>query len=307
MGSIRESLFAFGKFFFQMKKFHRSIQSPFYHTFFTLNSSTESRLTLELAKKDLEFEKAVAKKDLEFEKAVAKKDCDWKDVVAKKDVELAILNERLKVSNQETLIERQSYSIRAAVETLLLKKYPGKPRKMEEKLQKYWNEDASLKQIWGTFFTFAGGKIANTIFRFYALISGMGASPFYWSFSSYVDIYLLFTSIYVDIICCLAMYQTSKGLNLASKKLGDIMKLIKTSSLLRIGIMTCVKLLVGGYWLTTVCIEDYAICPTGWLRNITITVEYQLYYLDYLLTRNCSGVSEQTTKMTSITSNMSNS
>jgi hypothetical protein len=161
--------------------------------------------------------------------------------------------------------------------------------------------------IWGTFFTFAGGKIANTIFRFYALISGMGASPFYWSFSSYVDIYLLFTSIYVDIICCLAMYQTSKGLNLASKKLGDIMKLIKTSSLLRIGIMTCVKLLVGGYWLTTVCIEDYAICPTGWLRNITITVEYQLYYLDYLLTRNCSGVSEQTTKMTSITSNMSNS
>jgi hypothetical protein len=29
----------------------------------------------------------VAKKDVEFEKAVAKKDCDWKDVVAKKDVE----------------------------------------------------------------------------------------------------------------------------------------------------------------------------------------------------------------------------
>jgi hypothetical protein len=71
--------------------------------------------------------------------------CDWKDVVAKKDVELSILNERLKVSNQETLIERQSYSIRAAVETLLLKKYPEKPRKMEVKLQ---NEDASLKQTY---------------------------------------------------------------------------------------------------------------------------------------------------------------
>ena len=109
-----------------MKRFHRSIQSPFYHSFFTLNSSAESRLKLELAKKDVEFEKAVAKKD----------------------VELAILNERLKVSNQETLIEKQSYSVRAAVETLLIKLYPGKPQRMEEKLQKYWNEDASLKQTY---------------------------------------------------------------------------------------------------------------------------------------------------------------
>ena len=120
-----------------MKRFHRSIQSPFYHSFFTLNSSAESRLKLELAKKDVEFEKAVAKKDW-----------DWKDVVAKKDVELAILNERLKVSNQETLIEKQSYSVRAAVETLLIKLYPGRPQRMEEKLQKYWNEDASLKQTY---------------------------------------------------------------------------------------------------------------------------------------------------------------
>ena len=131
-----------------MKRFHRSIKSPFYHTIFTLNSSAEGRLKLELAKKDVEFKKVLAKKECDWKDVLAKKDVEFEKVLAKKDVQLAILNEKLKVSNQETLIERQSYSIRAAVETLLLKKYPGQPRKMEEKLQKYWNEDESLKQTY---------------------------------------------------------------------------------------------------------------------------------------------------------------
>jgi hypothetical protein len=52
------------------------------------------------------------KKELEFERVVAKKDMEWRDVVARKDVELAILNEKLKTSNLETVIQRESYSIR---------------------------------------------------------------------------------------------------------------------------------------------------------------------------------------------------
>jgi hypothetical protein len=118
-------------------------------------------LQLELAKKELESERVVAKKELEWERAVAKKglewkdvlakkELEWKDVLAKKDVELAILNEKLKTSNLETLILRESYSIRAAIEILLLKHYPQRPRKMEDKLLKYWSEEPKLRETYSS-------------------------------------------------------------------------------------------------------------------------------------------------------------
>jgi hypothetical protein len=138
--------------------------------------------------------------------------------------------------------------------------------------------------IWVSFAPFAVGKVTQVIFRLYSLAT-LNDGPFYWIFSSYSDIYLMFTSIFVDFVCCGAMYQRSKGLT-ASINTSNVLQMIQKSSLLRVAIMTTIKFVVGCYWMTTICIEDYATCPTSYLRWVTITVEYQLYYLDFLLTKN---------------------
>lgn len=70
-----------------------------------------------------------------------------KEILAK-DNEILSLNYQLKSSNLQVLVERQSYSVRAAVETLLLHRYPEKPRGMEEKLRMYLNEDPYLRKTY---------------------------------------------------------------------------------------------------------------------------------------------------------------
>ena len=124
--------------------------------FFTWTSTHR----LALYKKDLDWKDVISKKDLDWKDVVSdwrdvvsKKDLDWKDVISKKDVEVAVLMERLKVSNLNIMIEKNIISVRAAVETIINLKYPKTGT--EHGIQLYMKQDDKLKPTYenlcGTF------------------------------------------------------------------------------------------------------------------------------------------------------------
>ncbi|KAJ3316954.1 hypothetical protein HDV06_002530 [Boothiomyces sp. JEL0866] len=60
------------------------------------------------------------------------------------------------------------------------------------------------------------------------------------------------------------------------------------SSLARMSIVVGLKLFNGVFFSTHLCGAFETVCQYGFLRGVITTVDYQLYYLDYLLSRNAN-------------------
>ncbi|KAJ3273138.1 hypothetical protein HDV01_004777 [Terramyces sp. JEL0728] len=145
------------------------------------------------------------------------------------------------------------------------------------------NERVSNILIWGVYSLIAGGKISQIIGRCY-----------YWYQSRYdssqakvayfvntADIYIMFVGILSDLVCSIILY--SKAKDMFSIKRKQILKTIQTNSSFRIVVYTIFKVIIGIYWAMNICDATYVDCPFYFLRDIIITLDYQLYYLDYFL------------------------
>lgn len=144
--------------------------------------------------------------------------------------------------------------------------------------------DKILKMIiWGIYSLIVGGKSVQIVGRYY-----------YWYQSKYdssqdkvayfvntVDIYIMFVGILNDLVCSLILYSRAKGMFNIKRK--QILKTIQTNSSFRIVVYTIFKIVIGIYWAMNICDATYVQCPFYFLRDIIITLDYQLYYLDYFL------------------------
>lgn len=85
-----------------------------------------------------------------------------------------------------------------------------------------------------------------------------------------------------------------------------VVQVIQKSSLARVVIMSVVKIINGAFFVTHPCDSFQTQCYYGFLRGVITTVDYQLYYMDYLLVefqkqraitskeQNCSAFESQT-------------
>lgn len=107
---------------------------------------------------------------------------------------------------------------------------------------------------------------------------------------SYLDSATCFTGTISDVICCVIIYQKSNRLmKLGATVTGrpgsllGIVEHIKKSSLARVVIMSAVKIVNGAFLVTHPCEMNTEVCQYGFLRGVITTLDYQLYYMDYLL------------------------
>ena len=85
--------------------------------------------------------------------------------------------------------------------------------------------------------------------------------------------------------------------------LTKLANLVRKSSLARIFLISTIKLLTGCFMLSHLCFETTTDCPYGFLRGVITTVDYQLYYMDYILTQMAKkdSIQEKGAKMDQVT------
>ncbi|KAJ3322032.1 hypothetical protein HDV06_003633 [Boothiomyces sp. JEL0866] len=130
--------------------------------------------------------------------------------------------------------------------------------------------------IWGAYSCLAAGKIGQVIGKNYCCSQNLLTS-----ISNTLDIYVLFAGILNDVVCSLVLYTKAKEMSKIKPR--QILKTIQTNSSFRIIGYTLFKIIIGIYWGLNVCDTNYDVCPFYFLRDIIITLDYQLYYLDYFL------------------------
>jgi hypothetical protein len=132
------------------------------------------------------------------------------------------------------------------------------------------------------FCMFAGIKVANVVFRFYGFFSGMPREQFFNTLSVF-DSVTSFVGVFCDLVCCGMMIWVTQSLLKSVKR--NILVLIRNSSIFRLSLATTLTLLSGIFGLFNRCETDQHSCAFGFLRDAIITIDYQFYYLDYLLTQ----------------------
>ncbi|KAI8902677.1 hypothetical protein BC833DRAFT_225814 [Globomyces pollinis-pini] len=137
------------------------------------------------------------------------------------------------------------------------------------------------------FITISGSKIANICWRF----TGAGLNvheDVYYRNMSLIDSVTCFTGVINDLCCSYVIYRKSSRVVTEAKKSTPLIRAlqsIKNSCLVRISILTIFKTINAIFYLSHTCLENIDNCKWSFLREILITVDYQFYYLDYLLTR----------------------
>ena len=136
---------------------------------------------------------------------------------------------------------------------------------------------------------FALNKVANCIWRLYVFGIG-GGEVMFFNGVSILDSATCWTGAISDLICCYVIYTKTEEMSRVAARsakstgaLSNIFDLLKNSSLIRIYLMVSVKILNGAFFVTHLCGAFETVCPYGFLRGVITTVDYQLYYMDYLL------------------------
>lgn len=149
---------------------------------------------------------------------------------------------------------------------------------------------SSVKKKWAVYFgfaLFAGSKLAQVIFRYTSVAMQTPPAVFH-SRVSYLDGAVCFTGVLSDAICCLIMYQSSSEILQFSQatQVRSLMTTIKNSSFARMTLLLVIKIVNGIFLVTHPCTIDSTVCSFGFLRSLIATVDYQMYYLDYLLCKH---------------------
>ncbi|KAJ3273139.1 hypothetical protein HDV01_004778 [Terramyces sp. JEL0728] len=137
--------------------------------------------------------------------------------------------------------------------------------------------------IWAGYSLVVVGKVGQIIGRSYLWFRSQYDSsqvPLTY-FTNSMDIYIMFAGMVNDYICSVILYTNAKKLFNIKRK--EFLKTIQTNSSFRIVIYTIFKTAVGIYWSLNICDAYYTTCPFYFLRDIIITLDYQMYYLDYFL------------------------
>ncbi|KAJ3260944.1 hypothetical protein HK103_006899 [Boothiomyces macroporosus] len=145
------------------------------------------------------------------------------------------------------------------------------------------NQRTTNTIIWGAYSFLAAGKIGQVIGKNYCWYMSRysNSQQLLTYISNTLDIYVLFAGILNDVVCSLILY--SKAKEISKIKPRQLLKTIQTNSSFRIIGYTLFKIIIGIYWGLNICDTNYDICPFYFLRDIIITLDYQLYYLDYFL------------------------
>ena len=168
--------------------------------------------------------------------------------------------------------------------------------------------------VWIGYSLFALNKIGNCGWRILAYVKGMDADLFFLGVA-YLDAFACFTGQVInlgmlsDVICCSILYKrTSNVFRLAEaadegKERSGISKLanlVRRSSLFRICLISVIKIVSGSFMLSHLCFTQNEKCEYGFLRGVITTVDYQLYYMDYLLTQSAKKETKETQNTTRI-------
>ncbi|KAJ3322033.1 hypothetical protein HDV06_003634 [Boothiomyces sp. JEL0866] len=145
------------------------------------------------------------------------------------------------------------------------------------------NDTIPKMLVWGIYSLIVGGKISQIIGRYYYWYQSQwdSSQAKVAYFVNTVDIYIMFVGILSDLICSIILYSRAKDMFNIKRK--QILKTIQTNSSFRIVVYTIFKVIIGIYWAMNICDATYVDCPFYFLRDIIITLDYQLYYLDYFL------------------------
>lgn len=149
---------------------------------------------------------------------------------------------------------------------------------------------SSTKKRWAVFLgfgLFVATKVAQVIFR-YTSVALQTSPAVFFSRVSYLDGAVCFTGVLSDAICCLIMYQSSTEILQFSQatQVRSLMTTIKNSSFARMTILLIIKIINGIFLVTHPCTIDSMVCSFGFLRSLITTLDYQMYYLDYLLCKH---------------------
>ncbi|KAI8900651.1 hypothetical protein BC833DRAFT_245650 [Globomyces pollinis-pini] len=138
----------------------------------------------------------------------------------------------------------------------------------------------------------ATSKIVNCIWRYTGASMNVKEAVFYRNLS-YLDSVTCFTGVINDLCCSYVIYRKSAKVVLRSRSkrtpLVRALQSIKQSCLVRIAILTVFKTINAIFYISNPCLDIITTCKFSFLREILITVDYQFYYLDYLLTKQHSG------------------
>ncbi|KAJ3310876.1 hypothetical protein HDV04_004571 [Boothiomyces sp. JEL0838] len=137
--------------------------------------------------------------------------------------------------------------------------------------------------IWGAYSLLALGKIGQVVGRLYLWYKSQfnNSQDTLTYYTNTLDIYIMFAGMINDYVCSVILYIHAKKLFDIKRK--EILKIIRTNSSFRIVVYTLFKTIVGIYWALNICDALYTTCPFYFLRDIIITLDYQMYYFDYFL------------------------
>ncbi|KAJ2991942.1 hypothetical protein HDV02_003382 [Globomyces sp. JEL0801] len=165
--------------------------------------------------------------------------------------------------------------------------------------------------IYTTFTLQSASKIADFIWRFYALRINASIGTYTIGISSIDSIIFIFGAInYVT--CCYFIYQNTLPINLKSNSSGNVIRygleMIKSSCFTRLLILASIKII---FVLFFVGDSSQAACTYDFLKPISTKLVYQFYYFDYLISKSSgskmlskiSGKSEKSEKMKTIEKN----
>jgi hypothetical protein len=147
--------------------------------------------------------------------------------------------------------------------------------------------------VWFGFACFALPKVGSIVFRLYAYANKFDTASFFYGVST-IDSIVCFTGALSDLIVCFVMYRRSE--ELMEFRSSNLLQIIKQSSLARVLLMFGLKILNGAFFVAHPCGAFETVCQYGFLRGVITTVDYQLYYLDYFLSK---GTSESGTSASS--------
>lgn len=139
-----------------------------------------------------------------------------------------------------------------------------------------------------------GLKIAQVITRLTNYGLGTGVVQFY-NTVSILDSCICFVGAINDAVCCFVMYKKSNEMlqfGNGQSQFEKVFVLIKQSSVARTSIMLAFKVLNGLFFVTHLCGAFETTCTYGFLRDFITKIDYQFYYMDYLLIRNSTYTSK---------------
>ncbi|KAI8900650.1 hypothetical protein BC833DRAFT_618303 [Globomyces pollinis-pini] len=138
------------------------------------------------------------------------------------------------------------------------------------------------------FISISGSKIANVCWRFTGASLNVHEDVYFRNIS-FIDSVTCFAGVVNDLCCSYVIYRKSSRVvteaKMKSTPLIRALQSIKNSCLVRIAILTVFKTINAIFYLSNPCLETITYCKWSFLREILITVDYQFYYFDYLLTK----------------------